>query len=136
LHLDPLTGIEAARKIFSDDASGKRYLHFVSDFRGDDWTDSRVEKLQPEIDHLCDANVTVDLVDVAAPQRGESHQAPLSHDNLAVVEIRPAARVVAKERPVEFTIKMANYSASAQKAFLRVEAEGLERLEATQALPP
>ena len=61
----------------------------------------------------------------------------MNHDNIGIVELRPEAFVVAKDTAVQFSITIANFSASERKnVFLSVKVKGSENNEATQQMPP
>lgn len=135
-HLDLARGLDAAREAFDRHPQDDRYLHVVGDFRQRQWGDAAGEVVRQKLDALTRAGVRVHLVDVAHPSRGERQRVPLYHDNLAVAALRPETRVAALDRPVQFTVTVANYGAAERKNVrVTVKVNGAERLEASVPLP-
>jgi hypothetical protein len=132
LHVEPRAGVEAAAKVFDETPQDRRVLHFVSDFRARDWGGTEGEAVGKAIDALAAAGVKIYLVDAAHPYRkaDRSGQVPQYHDNLAVTDLRPQSRVVARDLPVPFTVTIANFSSVERKVMLTVKVDGAERLEA------
>jgi hypothetical protein len=91
-----------------------RVLHVLSDFRGTEWSEQG-EAIKEEVKRLTDGQVKVHFVDVAHPYRKADKKLPLCHDNIAVVELKPAKAVVAKYESVEFTLRVQNFGAAEVK---------------------
>jgi hypothetical protein len=135
LHLDMARGVDAAREVLDKHADDKRFLHLVSDFRQQHWAEPDATELIKKLDSISRAGVKISLIDTAHPYRGESQRAPLYHDNLAVVELRPETRVAAEGMPVQFTVTVANFSPSERKNVrVTVKVEGSERPEGSLTL--
>src|SRR5262249_10520494 len=75
-------------------------------------------------------------VDVADPPRKEGEKDSNYHYNLAIVELRPEARVTARNRLTEFTVLVANYGLTEHKnVHVKVKVNGQERAEDGVAIP-
>jgi hypothetical protein len=135
LHLDMTRGIVAARELFGKHAPDERYLYIVSDFRQRHWSEPEVANVRRELEGLNNMNVKVVSVDVADPKRPDGSQAPLCHDNLAIVELRPETRVAAKNVLVNFRVAVANYgTAERQGVRVAIKVNGTEDFGASQVL--
>lgn len=137
LHLDLSKGMAAIRDVFGGKHAGDdRFLYVVSDFRQRHWADPEAANLKREIDNLTANNVRVRFVDVADPKRSEgSPQAPLNHDNLAIVDLRPDTRVAAQNVFVPFRVSVANYGAQErQGVMVTIKVNGAEDFAAAQVL--
>ncbi len=135
-HADLVTGLRAAKKLFEGDAVMRPVLHVVSDFRAADWGEQNRVRLTEAFEELKKAGVDVHLLDAVAPERSEQTKSPLSADNMAITELSPDAKIVAKFQPVEFTVKVKNYSNSEKKAVnVRVRVNGAERPEGMVVIP-
>jgi Aerotolerance regulator N-terminal len=136
MHIPTLDGVQAAREFLSGRAEKKKYLHLVSDFREIDWsnTDSDLAKA---VENLTQAEVNVYMVDCAAPFRNEGQQVVQNHDNIALVDFQPESRIVSNEgQPIEFTLKIHNYSPAERKnLMLKVYDDDGERFEGSQPIP-
>jgi hypothetical protein len=136
LHVKPLVGVQSAREVLGTQKVGRRVLHFVSDFRGQDWSGPEADALNQEIDTLCRAGVQVNLVDAADPTRPAGDQPPLHHDNLGLVDLRSETRVAAKGMPVQFTATVMNFGKEEKKnVFLTVKVNGVESMGASSPIP-
>jgi hypothetical protein len=135
LRLDIAKGIEAAKTLFDKVPQDQRILHLISDFRQRDWTEPDAAGLFKRLEELAAAKVRVNLVDAAHPYRSDLQPAPLYHDNLAVVELRPETRIAARNTPVQFMVTVANYGTSERKNVrVAVKVNGGERLEGSVAM--
>jgi hypothetical protein len=89
-----------------------KVVHVLSDFRAVDWAEEG-DAIKQAVSELTSAGVKVHLIDTAHPNRKrDDRRAPLSHDNVSVVELRPSKLVVARYEPVEFTLRVRNYGTS------------------------
>ncbi|OWK44313.1 BatA domain-containing protein [Fimbriiglobus ruber] len=96
-------------------ADVSKVVHVLSDFRATDWTDDG-DAIKQAIADLTAAKVKINMVDVAHPYRKkDDRRSPLAHDNLSVLELRPAKLVVARYDPVEFTLRVKNFGNSEMK---------------------
>jgi len=135
-HVDLVNGLRAAKKLFEADAVMRPVLHVVGDFRAADWGEQNRVQLTEAFEELKKAGVEVHLLDAVAPERSEQTKSPLSAENLAVTEVSPDAKIVAKYQPVEFTVKVKNFSNSEKKAVnVRVRVNGAERPEGMVVIP-
>jgi hypothetical protein len=72
----------------------------------------------------------VHFLDTAHPFRREKQRIALYHDNLAIADLRAETRVAAEGSPVQFTVTLANFSASERKHVrVTVKVNGEERPE-------
>jgi hypothetical protein len=132
LHVAPLEGIKAAQALFEESKQDQRLLHFVSDFRGNDWSGPEASAVNTEVEAMARAGVKIFMVDAAHPVRGEARTTPTHHDNLAIIELRPETRIAAEGMPVQFTVTIRNYSNVEYKGvFLSIKVDGFQRLEAS-----
>jgi hypothetical protein len=114
-------GLRKAREILDakSDKDTAKVLHVVSDMRAVDWaTDG--EAVKGLVKEMTDAGVKVHLLDVAHPYRRDDRKTPPSGENVGVVEFAPKARVVARNHPVDFTLRVKNFGA-AEANDLRLE---------------
>lgn len=136
LHVKPQVGVVAAREVLGTRPLGQRLLHFVGDFRSQDWAGPESDALNQELDTLTRAGVQVFLEDAADPNRGPGSQVPLHHDNLGVVDLRPETRVAAKGMPVQFTATVMNFGREKREnVFLTVKVNGVENMGASMPIP-
>jgi hypothetical protein len=136
LHVKPQVGAQAAREILGAQKVGQKILHFVSDFRSQDWAGPESDALNTEIDGLTRTGVQVYLVDAADPIRGPGNQVPLHHDNLGIVDLRSETRVAAKGMPVQFTATVMNFGKEKKEnVFLSVKKNGVEDMGASMPIP-
>jgi hypothetical protein len=136
LHVKPQVGVQAAREALTSQKVGQRILHFVGDFRGQDWAGPESDALNTALDSLTQAGVNVYLVDTADPVRGGAAQVPLHHDNLGIVDLRSETRVAAKGMPVQFTATVMNFGREKKEnVFLTVKINGVESMGASMPIP-
>jgi hypothetical protein len=135
VHVDPIKAVEKGQAFFNDVAQGQKILHFVSDFRENDWsTGPGVEALNAAIDRLAESGVDLSLIDVAHPFRVGSRQVVQHHDNMAVVDLRCEQHVAPEGVDVEFTVVIENFGSESKKTFLRLFVDGQEDFRATRPL--
>lgn len=106
-------------------------LHIVSDIREKDW-DSAYTTLQADLAALTlkHKDLTCKLTDILPPARTKE-SVPESPENVAIVDLRPATRVVSKTMRMEFVMRLANFSSQDQEVKVLVydELTGEERLD-------
>src|SRR5262245_61631726 len=127
MHVELRDGVMKAKEIFDnpDDQGMTGILHVVGDFRAVDWSDRSKESLGQAFDECNTAQIKIHLLDCVSPERTAQQKTPLASDNLAIVDFAPDARIVAKNKEVEFTVKVRNYSNSEKKGvFIRVRVNG------------
>jgi hypothetical protein len=109
-HVDLVQGVQKARQLFGDSPGARHVLHLVSDFRQADWAGPEAESLHKALAELVKQKVKVHATDTAHPYRLKGQGGvPLSHDNLALIDLRANTRVIGKGMPVTFTCTVANY---------------------------
>src|SRR6266436_2390184 len=143
MHLDMTRGLKAAESIFEKNPQDQGILYVVSDFRQRHWSGPEAEGLLKVLDQLSKGSdklaknkVRINLIDTAHPFRSETQRTAMYHDNLAVVELRPETRVAAEGMPVQFTVSVANYSASERKNLrVTIKVEGHEHADSSVPLP-
>ena len=136
LHADLVAGLRAAKKIFEGDAVKRPILHVVGDFRSADWGEQNKVQITEAFEDLKKAGVDVHLLDSVSPERSEQSKSPLSAENLAITDLSPDAKIVAKFQSVEFSVKVRNYSNSEKKAVnVRIRVNGAERPEGMVVIP-
>jgi hypothetical protein len=113
LHVDTLVGVKKAQQMIAANPQGRINIHIVSDFRQSDWALPQAEALKNVLVQLAKTpEVEVVLVDTVHPYRTAAQAGiPVSHDNIGLIDLRAATRVVGKDMPVLFTATVANYSA-------------------------
>ncbi|MBX3398584.1 MAG: BatA domain-containing protein [Gemmataceae bacterium] len=89
-------------------------IHVLSDFRAADW-ERDADAIKTVVAELATARVKVHFVDVAHPFRKDEKQAPLHHDNVGIVELKPSKLVAARYEPLEFTLTVRNFGAAELK---------------------
>jgi uncharacterized membrane protein len=135
-HVELTEGLNKAKQVFEGEKTMTPVLHVVSDFRGVDWGDRNKESFSKAFEELTTMGVHPHLIDAVAPERTPQQKAPLASDNLAIVDFAPDARIVPKNKEVEFTARVHNYSNSEKKAvFLKVRVNGVERLDGAVVIP-
>ena len=97
---------------------GKKFVHFVSDFRESDWKEY-AKKLSKDMDAVA-RGAYVSLIDVAHPFRDAAGQFAASHANLSIDDLRLDSSIAIDGRPVEFTVGVFNHSGEPKQADLRV----------------
>ena len=133
-HYDFQPALKQAKAIFEEAKTMNLVLHIVSDFRAGDWNDATKDSLGAYFEHFKRATVQVKLHDVTSPIRKDEKLT--ANDNLAIVDFRPESRVVIKDFPVEFTVTVANYSASdKQNVLIRVKVNNEEKRDGTVNIP-
>jgi len=137
LHAPLLPGVQHARKLLDEHPQDQRILYIVGDFRSSDWTGPAGDKLMDELAEMRKANINVKFVDVVDPVRKESEKDARYHENVAIAQVRPEARVTARNRLTEFTATVVNYSLIERKDMqLKIKVNGLDRAEADVPVPP
>lgn len=135
-HIDLTAGLQAAKEVFEKEKTMTPVLHVVGDFRSTDWGERNKEALGKAFDELTALGVKAHLLDAVSPERTPQQKTPLASDNLAVVDFAPDARIVPKNKEVEFTVRVHNYSNSEKKAvFLRTRVNGQIREDGSVAIP-
>ena len=135
-HVELTDGLKTAKKMFDDERSMSPVLHVVGDFRGVDWSDRNKDSFGKAFEELTTAGVKPHLIDCVTPERTPQQKTPLASDNLAIVDVAPDARIVPKNKEVEFTVRVHNYSNSEKKAvFLRTRVNGQIREDGSVAIP-
>jgi Aerotolerance regulator N-terminal len=126
-------GLARAKALLDDAPKMRRVLHIVGDFRSVDWSSSDQEALAQTFKELEDAKIKVFLIDAAHPEVGQSQQkAPLFHDNIGIIDLRPETKVAPRFAPIEFTVLVANYSNSERKNVrVGVRINGADHAEAS-----
>ncbi len=135
-HIDLAEGLKAAKARFEDERNMKGVLHVVGDFRAADWGDRNKESLTKAFEELKTLGIDIHLLDAVTPERTAQQKTPLHSDNLAIVDFAPDARIVSKNKEVEFTVKVRNYSNSEKKGVLiRCRVNGQIREDGTVNIP-
>lgn len=136
VHISPLAGLQAARTILDANPEQNRYLHFVSDFRTADWSREDREQLTTSLGEMSKAGIRVHFHDVAAPDRKPTQSLPDYHPNLGIVDLRAESPLAVPDLPVEFTVRLANYSPSEKSGVqLTVRINGEEKQEFSVVVP-
>lgn len=91
-----------------------RIIHVLSDFRTIDWEEDG-PAIKKAIEDLAASRTKVHLIDVAHPYRKDEKRPPLFHDNVGIIELKPAKLTVARFEPLEFTMRVRNFGASELK---------------------
>lgn len=137
LHAPLLPGVQQARKLLDEHPQDQRILYIVGDFRSTDWTGPNGDKLMDELVDMRKAGMNVKFVDVVDPVRKESEKDARYHENVAIAQVRPEARVTARNRLTEFVATVVNYSLVERKDMqLKIKVNGQERAEADVPVPP
>jgi hypothetical protein len=135
VHVDPAVGLKRAQTLFNDVPQGQKILHFVSDFRDGDWAaGAGTEEVAQALEKLTSNGIHVSLIDTAHPYRMPTRPVAGQHDNLAIIDLRPEAHVVAEGVETEFSITLANFSPSDKRSFLHVKVDGVEAYSATKPI--
>jgi hypothetical protein len=135
-HVELTEGLKAAKGEFERERTMSPVLHVVGDFRGVDWSDRNKEVYGKAFDELTTLNVKTHLMDCVSPERTPQQKTPLHNDNLAIVDFAPDARIIPKNKEVEFTVRVHNYSDNIKKAvFLRTRVNGQIREDGSVAIP-
>jgi uncharacterized membrane protein len=135
-HVELTEGLKKAAEEFEREKNMDHVLHVVSDFRSIDWGDRNKESVGKAFEDLSQSGVKIHLLDCVAPERTPQLKSPLASDNLSIVDFAPDARIVPKNKEVEFTVRVHNYSNSEKKAvFLRTRVNGAIREDGSVAIP-
>ena len=134
-HVDLAEGIKAAKAQFENEKTMRHVLHVVGDFRAVDWSDRNKESLGQVFQEIGTLKVETHLLDCVTPERSEQQKTPLASDNLAIVDFAPDARIVPRNKELEFTVKVRNYSNSEKKGvFIRLRVNGQIREDGSVAI--
>jgi hypothetical protein len=134
-HVDLAEGLKIAKTQFETENTMRHVLHVVGDFRGVDWGERNKESLGQVFEELKTEGVETHLLDCVTPERTAQQKTPLASDNLAIVDFAPDARIVSRNKEIEFTVKVHNYSNSEKKGvFLRLRVNGQIREDGAVAL--
>jgi hypothetical protein len=110
LHLSPHKALVDGRAMLKDVKQSQKILHFVSDFRDQDWTiGPDAEKLAEEVRGIVADEINLNLIDVGDPVREKKSKAVANHDNLAIIDFKPDTRVAIEDQQVEFTVTVQNF---------------------------
>jgi hypothetical protein len=110
LHVDLVQGVKKAKQLFGDNPGSRHVLHIISDFRQTDWIGPEAESLHKALRELRADKVQIRPTDVAHPYRIKGQgSVPLSHDNVALTDLRANTRVIGKGMPVTFTVEVSNF---------------------------
>lgn len=135
-HVELTEGLKAAKVQFEKEKTMTPVLHVVGDFRSTDWGDRNKEGYAKAFEELTTLGVKAHLMDVVSPERTPQQKTPLASDNLAIVDFAPDARIVPKNKEIEFTVRVHNYSNNLKKAvFLRTRVNGQIREDGSVAIP-
>jgi hypothetical protein len=135
-HVDLVKGLHAAEAEFNKSKEARRLLHIVSDFRSIDWTGAAGDSLGQALEQFKAMKIDVHPIDAAYPQRAENQKSIQYHDNMAIVDLTPETRVVARYMQVEFTVAVANFSNSERKNVrVTVRVRGQERADGSFNMP-
>lgn len=94
--LDLVAGLQAVRKLLSEERGTIQHLHVISDFRERDWQDQKA--ISAAIEELTSAGVSVNLV----------RTVPEQHSNLAVSILSGDIQVAAADVPLRLKIGVKN----------------------------
>jgi hypothetical protein len=131
--VDALTSI--AERATSDTPDTARVVHIVSDFRSIDW-ELDGPALRTAIDTLAKRNVKVHMIDVASPHRKDEKKPPQASDNLGILELSPAKKVVAAFEMGEFTLRIRNAGiAEVRDVTVAISVNGDDNKGQTLAIP-
>lgn len=136
LHADVLPALEAAKRAFAREPQAKRLLHVISDFRSRDWSGAAAESLNKAFPEAVDGKSGgLHFLDVAHPARSLNRPAAPDHGNIGIVNLQPDTRVAGQFLPVEFTVTLANYTASSRKNVrVLVKINGQSREDASMSI--
>jgi hypothetical protein len=134
LHVPVLAGVKKAQEIINANPESRITLHILSDFRQREWAAPDGEALHKLLVQLAKehTDLKVRLIDAVSPYRTATQTAaPVSHENVGIVDVRAGTRVAGKDMPVTFTVTLANYSAREAEVNLVVfdDASGKEKFE-------
>jgi hypothetical protein len=133
VHVGLAEGLKKAKQ-FLDQPTGvevTKIVHVISDMRDQDWTTDG-EAIAAATKELTDAGAKIHLVDVATPFRTKERKSPVYSDNVGIVELKPRTRVSAKDKPVEFDIRIKNFgNTTLQNVVVKCFLNGESRLLTT-----
>jgi hypothetical protein len=133
VHVSLAEGLKKAKQ-FLDQPTGvevTKIVHVISDMRDQDWTTDG-EAIAAATKDLTDAGAKIHLVDVATPFRTKERKSPVYSDNVGIVELKPRTRVSAKDKPVEFDIRIKNFgNTTLQNVVVKLFINGESRLLTT-----
>lgn len=111
VHIGVPEGLRRARDLLSEQGAQDvaQVIHLVSDFRSTDWSED-AEQIKDLTEEITASRIKVHLIDVVHPYRQNEKRPPLFHDNVGIVELRPSKRIVARNQPLECTLRVKNYS--------------------------
>ena len=112
VHVDMMEGVKRARKIIDLYSQSHVTLHLVSDYRDKDWSGQPGDALLKDLIELATlkkGELKVRLIDTVFPPRAPGQASPTSRDNIGIVDVRPSTRIVGKNMPVQFTVKIRNF---------------------------
>jgi hypothetical protein len=95
--LDLTTGLQAARKLLSEEKGAVQHLHVISDFRDRDWQDQKA--IASAVEALTEDGVSVNLV----------RAVPQSHVNLGVTDLTGDTQVAAVDVPLRMRVAVKNF---------------------------
>lgn len=133
VHVDMMSGVKHARKIMDQYNQSQITLHVVGDYRDRDWSGQQGDALLKELLDLAavkKSELKIRLIDTVYPARAQGQASPSSRDNVGIVEVRPSSRIVGKNMPVQFTVKVQNFGTGVRDLSLvvRDETTGLDDL--------
>ncbi len=134
LHVDPLLAIKKAQEIVRSNEDNIVSLHILGDFRQRDWGLPGGEEIYKTLTEMGKnhKDLKIRLIDTVHPYRTAGQGGiPISHDNVALVDLRPSTRIAGKNMPINFTGTIANFSGREADVTLVVvdELTGREMLE-------
>jgi hypothetical protein len=108
-----VAGLKKARVLLNlSNADTAKVVHIISDLRSVEWTEEG-EAIAQEIKDIQDAEgAKVHIVDVASPFRKLDRKTPAFSDNVGILELRPKHKVVAKDKEVDFEIRIKNFGST------------------------
>ena len=117
VHAKLSAGLKRAKALLDEksDKEVSKVIHVVTDLRGADWA-ADGDAVRQIMADLTSANIAVHLIDTAAPYRKDSEKQPITTNNVGIVEFRPRARVVAKNQPIEFEVRLKNFGTTELKS--------------------
>jgi aerotolerance regulator-like protein len=126
VHVDLMEGIKKAKTIIDQYSQSHVTFHIVSDYRDADWGGKQGDALVKELVALAavkKGEIKIHCVDTVLPARAKGQASPTSRDNVGIVEVRPSTRIVGKNMPVQFTVKIRNFGTGVRDVSLMVRDE-------------
>lgn len=132
VHVSILKGVKKLQEVINNNPEDRVTAHILTDFRQKDWALPDAEDLHKTLIQMARdrGDLKVRLIDTIHPYRTSGQAgAPLSHDNVGIVDLRAGTRVVGRDMPVTFTVTLANYSAREQEVNVVIykDADGTEQ---------